>query len=147
LLILIDTNILVYASDPTDPYRQELAANILTHLGLTLSGRISVQSLAEFFNVTTSSKKQLYTRGEAYEQVERLMQTFPIFDLTSMIALEAARGCRDYYLAYFDAQIWATARLNQVPVIFSEDFSHGQELEGVRFINPFKAEFHLQDWT
>ncbi len=33
--------------------------------------------------------------------------------------------------SYFDAQIWATARLNQVPTIFTEDFTNGRRLEGV----------------
>jgi predicted nucleic acid-binding protein len=53
----------------------------------------------------------------------------------------------DHSLAYYDAQIWATARLNQIPLIFSEDFQDGQTLEGVRFVNPFSAQFELRDWN
>jgi predicted nucleic acid-binding protein len=34
---------------------------------------------------------------------------------------EAGRGVRDHKLSYYDAQVWATARLNQVPVAFGED--------------------------
>jgi len=60
---------------------------------------------------------------------------------------EAGRGVRDYKLAYYDAQIWATAKLNQVPVVFSEDFNDGQVLEGVRFVNPFAMGFNLEDWS
>jgi predicted nucleic acid-binding protein len=48
--------------------------------------------------------------------------------------------------AEYDAQIWATARLNQVPVVFSEDFRDGTTLEGVRFVNPFSSEFLLEKW-
>ena len=145
--ILIDTNVLVYASDPADLTRQDQALRTLKHLGMSLSGRLSVQSLAEFINVTTCSRRPLYTRAEAYEQAERLIHTYPVFDLTPMIVLEAARGARDHSLAYYDAQIWATARLNQVPVIFSEDFGDGQALEGVRFVNPFGSAFQLEDWA
>jgi len=72
---------------------------------------------------------------------------FTLFDLSAMIVLEAARGARDHSLAYSDAQIWASARLNQVPVVFSEGFSEGQVLEGVRFVNPFLVEFRLEDWV
>ena len=32
-------------------------------------------------------------------------------------------------------------------VIFSEDFSDGQTLEGVRFANPFAESFRLADWV
>ena len=53
---------------------------------------------------------------------------------------------RDHALAYYDAQIWATARLSQIPVIFSEDFNSWSSLEGVRFVNPFdESRFRLQD--
>ena len=145
--ILIDTNILIYASDPGNPARQDQALKLLKHLEITRSGRLSVQCLAEFIHVSTRSLQPIYTRAEALEQVERLAQAFPIFDLTLPVILEAGRGVRDYSLAYYDAQIWAAARLNQVSLIFSEDFSDGQILEGVRFVNPFAAGFVLDDWA
>jgi predicted nucleic acid-binding protein len=37
--------------------------------------------------------------------------------------------------------------LNQVTTIFSEDFSDGQVLEGVRFVNPFAEGFCIEDWV
>jgi len=49
-------------------------------------------------------------------------------------------------LAYWDAQLWATARLNQIPVIFSEDFQSGGTIEGVKFINPLASDFNLETW-
>jgi len=45
--------------------------------------------------------------------------------------------------SYWDAQIWATARLNQIPIVLSEDFAHGRRIEGVRFLNPFLPEVEL----
>jgi predicted nucleic acid-binding protein len=75
------------------------------------------------------------------------MRLWPVFDLTPFIVLDAARGVRDYQLSYYDAQIWACARLNQVAVVLSEDFSEGSFLEGVRFVNPFVPDFALSDWA
>ncbi len=63
-----------------------------------------------------------------------------------MVVLEALRGVRDHQLAYYAAQVWATARLNQVPVIFSEDYSPYMTLEAVRFINPCASDFVLENW-
>ena len=83
---------------------------------------------------------------EAYRHVSALILSWEIIPLTPAVVLEAARGVRDYQLAYFDAQIWATARLNQIPVIFSEDFNTGAILEGVHFVNPFLPTFRLADW-
>ena len=53
---------------------------------------------------------------------------------------------REHQLSYWDAQIWAAARLNQVPVVFSEDFRAGVSLEGVRFVNPFAADCRVDEW-
>ncbi len=144
---LIDTNILVYASDPRHPQRQERAIQLLQRLELLRSGRLSAQVLAEFINVSTHTRHPLYTYAEAIRQVERLLQAFPVFDLTPLIILEAARGASAYSLSYYDAQIWATARLNQTQVVFSEEFQDGQTLEGIRFINPFLPEFKLETWN
>jgi predicted nucleic acid-binding protein len=145
--ILIDTNVLVYAFDQNDVNRQGQAILVLQHLQLAGRGRLSAQNLAEFFTVATRRLQPPLTRAEAYTQVERLVRAYPVLDLTAMVVIEAARGARDHSLAYYDAQIWAAARLNQIPVVFSEDFASGTVLEGVRFINPFAADFVLEDWV
>jgi len=139
--------VLVYASDPVEITRQDQALRILKYLATTGMGRLSAQCLAEFVNVTTRSRRLFYTRAEALQQLEYLLRAYPVFDLTPLIVLEAARGARDHGLPYYDAQIWAAAHLNQVTTIFSEDFSHGQVLEGVHFANPFSADFRLEDWA
>ncbi len=64
-----------------------------------------------------------------------------------MTVLEAGRGVRDHQRSCYDAQIWATARLHQVSVVFSEDFSDGSVIEGVRFANPFAPGFVVEAWT
>jgi predicted nucleic acid-binding protein len=145
--VLIDTNVLVYANDPADTIKQDRALEILKFLEMRRLGRLSVQCLAEFLHVTTRSRRKLLTPAEAIQQTVHLMRAYPVFDLTPLVVLEAGRGVRDHNLAYSDAQIWAAARLNQVTVVFSEDFSDGQVLEGVRFVNPFSADFHLEEWV
>jgi predicted nucleic acid-binding protein len=147
--ILLDTNVLVYAYDPGDLSRQKQAAVILGELRLRGSGVLSAQSLAEFFSAVIRPKRgdpPRLTPSEALGQVELLNTAFEVYDLTRFTILEAGRGVRDYRLSYYDAQIWATAHLNQIPVIFSEDFQHGMVLEGVQFINPFAANFDFSAW-
>jgi predicted nucleic acid-binding protein len=43
-------------------------------------------------------------------------------------------------MSLWDAQVWATAKLNQIPVVLSEDFASGSVIEGVLFENPFASE-------
>jgi len=145
--VLIDTSVLIYVFDHGDQSRQDQAIRVLQHLQTTGNGRLSAQSLAEFCAVTTRKLKPLLTRAEAVTQVERFARAFPVIDLTPLVVIEAARGARDHSLAYYDAQIWAAARLNQIPVVFSEDFDSGSTLEGVKFVNPFAADFVLEAWT
>lgn len=142
--ILLDTNVLVYAFDVRQSSLQEKAKAIVLKAEETAAGCLSVQCLGEFFRVTTA-KMQL-PADEMLKQVEYWQSAFPVFSLTPQIVLEAARGVRDYALSYYDAQIWASARLNQIPVIFSEDFQDGQTLEGVRFTNPFADKFEVEEW-
>lgn len=147
--ILLDTNVLIYAYDPADPIRQRRATEILSDLRLRGNGVLCVQSLAEFFSAVIRPKRgdpPRLTSAEALEQIQLLSTAFEIFDLTRFTIFEAGRGVRDYQLSYYDAQIWAVAHLNQISVIFSEDFQDGQVLEGVRFFNPFSANFILDEW-
>lgn len=143
---LIDTNLLIYLYDQRDPVRQERAQRLLFDLGAYGTGCLSVQALGEFFHVSTRRLSPPLTTAEAYEQVTLLAQVWRVFDLTPLIVLEAARGVRDHGLSYFDAQLWATARLNQVSLLLSEDFQDGCLLEGVRFLNPLVAGFDLAAW-
>jgi predicted nucleic acid-binding protein len=147
LPILIDTNLLVYLYDKQSPEKAEQARKVLKHLVSTRNGRLSVQNLAEFMHVSTHKLDPPLNSAEALVQVSLFTRMLPVFDLTPMVVLEAARGVRDHRLAYYDAQIWAAARLNQVTTVFSEDFSDGQVLEGVRFVNPFAEGFRIEDWT
>lgn len=80
---------------------------------------------------------------EARSQVERLLRLLPVLEVTGAMIPEACRGMREHRLSFWDAQIWATARLNGVPLILSEDFSDGLFLVGVRFRNPFHLSFDL----
>lgn len=145
-LILLDTNILISSYDQNDPTKQTQAILVMEWLHQSNAGRISVQSLAEFINLAMKKLKPPLSAKEALSQAGLLSKLWYVYDLTPEIVLEAGRGVRDYHLAYYDAQIWATARLNQVPVVFSEDFQDRLTLETVTFINPFLAEFRIEEW-
>lgn len=144
--VLIDTNVLVYSCDRHSFDKQQQALELMASLQERGSGCISVQSLAEFFRATTRGRDPLLSVAIAIARQAELARMWRVLDLTPAIALEAAAGVRDHRLNYWDAQIWATARLHQVALVLSEDFQDGQWLEGVRFLNPFSANFDLQAW-
>ena len=105
---------------------------------------LGVQALAEFFSVATRKLSPSLTPAEALDQVNLFIRLWPVFDLTPMIVLEAGRGVRDHKLPYYDAQVWATARLNQVPVVFSEDFRDGSILDQFIDVALFASKWLLE---
>jgi predicted nucleic acid-binding protein len=144
--ILIDTNVLIYLFDVQDKARQSQAQHVLKLLESNQAGRLSVQNLAEFFHVSTNRLKPRLTPEEALTQIEKFQNIWPVYNLTPLVVLEAVRGVRAHQMAYYDAQLWATARLHQIPLILSEDFRTGIAVEGVTAVNPFAADFQLTDW-
>ena len=143
---LVDTNVLVYLYDRQAPDKQAQALAVVDHLAQEQLGMVSTQVLAEFFWVVTRKLADPLSMAEAIASVNRYLDTWAVMDVTANVVLEACRGVQTYQLSYWDAQIWAVAYLHQVPVILSEDFQDQQLVEGVRFLNPFRATFNLEDW-
>jgi len=144
--IMVDTNVLLYAYDRGEPSKQPQALAVLNHLAVDGLGVLTSQVLAEFFVNATRRLRPPLTTEEAYGCIQNYLLSWEILDNTGPIVLEAARGVRTYQMAYWDAQIWASAKMNQIPVVFSEDFGDGVIIEGVRFVNPFNAGFNLETW-
>ena len=137
---LVDTNILVYAYDRSERAKQTRARDILDWLESRGCGTVSTQILGEFFWIVTRRIQEPLRIREAYVELERHLRSWRTLEITRVIVLEAGRGCVHYQMPFWDAQIWATAKLNQIPQVLSEDFQHGRTIEGVEFLNPFRVE-------
>ncbi len=142
--VFLDTNVLIYAYDLAEPVKQRRALEVIDELVQRGLGVISTQVLAEFFTVSTRKMKRLLTEEQAQERVKRFARIFRVLPVTETVVLEAIRGVRQYRFSYWDAQIWAVARMHQIPLVFTEDFAIGSTIEGVHFVNPFAEDFHLE---
>jgi predicted nucleic acid-binding protein len=133
----VDANILVYAWDRNEPEKQPKAVSLLSALTDLEAGVLSTQVLGEFFRVSTTRLKFPITPAEALETLESYARSWQVFPVTPQVVLAAARGVAAYQLSYWDAQIWAAARLNGVTLVLSEDFQDGQRIAGLTISNPF----------
>lgn len=145
MTFLVDTNVLVYAVDPEHESKRKRAEDVLAFIGSAGRGVLSAQVLAEFANVVFRRAGSKAVMEEAGRQVEAYDHAFVVLPLTRAIVLEAARGVRMHRFSYYDAQIWAAARLNQIPIVLSEDFNSGATIEGVTFIDPFSSDFEIDE--
>jgi predicted nucleic acid-binding protein len=144
--MLIDTNVLVAAYDRADPERQQRALDVLDRLVAAGSGTLSAQVLSEFYVVVTHMLAAPLSAEQAYDRIMHFMQIWPVLDATGPVVLEAVRGVQAHQFSYRDAQVWAVARMNQVPVVLSADIDATAVVEGIRFVNPFAAEFVAAEW-
>ena len=134
--IALDTNILVYIYDSLDAAKQERAIAVTDQLIRSGKAVISTQVMGEFFMATTRTRRSLLTPAEAVERMRNYLGACHVVDITRLISLEAIRGVETHHFGFWDAQIWATARLNQIAEVYSEDFATGAVVEGVQFTNP-----------
>src|SRR5918998_5257842 len=140
---VVDTNLLVYTLDRREPEKRERAREVLRRVGGAGSAAVPAQVLSEFGGACLRKLEPRPDPETVRREVERLLLAFPVLPLTGPVVLEALRGVREHLLSYYDAQIWAVARLGQVGVILSEDFNPGVVLDGVSFTNPLDPEFDL----
>ena len=69
--------------------------------------------------------------------IDTLCGAFEVVPVTPAIVREALRGVRDHGMSWFDAQMWAAARLHQVPYLLTEDMAAGASHDGVTIVDPF----------
>jgi predicted nucleic acid-binding protein len=133
----VDTMLLVYAIDPGNPTKQQLAADLLRAIvrGGTLV--LSAQSLNEFYRVAID-RRSLLSREEARAEVTRLARfcTAPYnFDVTQ----DAWRIQDEHGFSYWDCVLLASAALADCNVFFSEDLQHERRVHGLTIIDPFRT--------
>ncbi|WP_157800106.1 PIN domain-containing protein [Sporolactobacillus pectinivorans] len=129
--VLIDTNILIYAWDHQNLEKQQKAIETLNRFRRQLL--ISMQSLSEFTAVMLKHGCDPERLLRIIERMERLMNILP---LKKSDVLYALQGVQRYQMPYWDAQIWAAARSNDIPLLFAEDGPVGETIEGVTYVNP-----------
>lgn len=138
---LVDTNVLVYALDPRDRFKQQRAIEVLDRLDAAGAGILSVQHVNEFLFVVTRRLIPPVPLSEAGLIARHFLRHWRVLPLTPRVTVEAIRGVEQHQLAWWDALVWATAYVHGIPAVLSEDFNPGAVLDGVRFVNPFDPAF------
>ena len=138
--VLIDSNIFVYAFDPADPEKHEravrlieevtgegdlvLSAQVLNELAWTLLRRGTVLGLGP---------------GEVREIIDEIGQSAHVVPVAPEFTQRALTAALTHGLSFWDGLIWAAAHHHRVSIVYTEDFQHNRNVEGVRFFNPFLA--------
>jgi predicted nucleic acid-binding protein len=134
--VFLDTNILLYSisSDPNEASKRERAIALLDRDDI----RLSTQVLQEFYVQATRVSRDDRLPHEIAAGLVRAWQRFHVQE-TSVALVNAALELKARYgFSYWDAAIVAAAIAQGCRELYSEDLSHGQVVEGVQVINPFR---------
>ena len=134
--VFVDTNVLVYRRDRSEPEKQARAEEWMAYLWESRKGRVSLQVLDEFYVTVTRRLRPGLDRSEAREEVRNLFAWRPVPIDRPLV--ESAWRLQDRYdLPFWDALIASAALLADCRYLLSEDFRDGQAIDGVRVISPF----------
>ena len=129
-----DTNVLLYADDESAPAKQRRARDLVAEHRRARTGVISLQVLQEYFvNVTRKLHVDPSTARRKVELLAEFDVAAPVIaDILAAVDLHRLHG-----FSFWDALVLRSAKQSGCRVLFSEDFQHGREIDGVTVVNPF----------
>jgi len=135
--IFVDTNVLVYSRDASEPAKQLIAREALKRLWAGKNGRISTQVLNEYYVTVTGKLTRKLSETQAWEDVEDLEAWNPV--PVDIYCLKTGRHVQlRYGISWWDSLIVAAASISGCETILSEDLNHGQRYLGMKVVNPFR---------
>lgn len=133
----VDTNVLVYALAQDDKRRSQLAQTLIDDLMRARMFHISTQVLQELFVTVTRKGARPLSLPDAIKNLNAL-SLFPVFVIDYPAIHASAELAAKSKLSYWDAQIVISASRSGAKRLYTEDLNHGQIIEGVEIVNPFR---------
>lgn len=135
--VFVDTNVLVYLFDESEPKKKALAAQALEREGDTSELVVSTQVLQELYVSLTWGRRPLVSQEHARATVQAAGEYTTVQVDTELVLAAIDLGQRAS-LSFWDALIVAAAVRAGCDRILTEDLNEGQVIEGVRVDNPLK---------
>lgn len=136
-MVLIDTNIFVYAHDETDIQKARIARKLLIELASAKEGCISTQVIQEFCNVTLKKSVSPLKTEDVRKIIRELLQPLLTHKPDAAFYLRALETYDRYSLSFYDSLIVQAAIDLDCSAIYSEDMQAGARYGKVRIVNPF----------
>jgi len=134
--VFLDTNILVYCLDQTDPEKRRRCRELIRELTTENLGVISTQVLQEFYVASTS---KLGADPLIIKDILRSLERFETVIITPVLIKEAIDCSITNRLSFLDAMIVVAAESAKCKIIWTEDLNHGQIIRSVLIENPLKT--------
>jgi predicted nucleic acid-binding protein len=129
----IDTNILIYLFSKDEPDKREECKAFLKKVDNKGNLVISAQVLSEFAVVML---RKLNMPPNQLKNILEDLSAFEVVAISSEIVKKAVDIQVLNLLSFWDSQIVSAALSANCTAIVSEDFNHGQKIEGIEIVNP-----------
>ena len=131
-----DTNVLLYSISrvAAESVKQQRARELLDADG----GALSVQVLQEFYVQATRATRPEPLSHEIATAFIDAWKRFAVQDVTLAVLDHALSITAAHRLSYWDSAIVAAACALGCQTVYSEDLTHGRQIEGVVIIDPFR---------
>jgi predicted nucleic acid-binding protein len=137
--VFVDTNVLVYSRDASEPRKQQQAMAWMAHLWSTKTGNLSYQVLQEFYITVTAKLQPGLDPENARKDVRSLLVWHPI--VVNDRVLENAWLIQDrFQISWWDAMIVSAAQLADCRYLLTEDLQEYQVFGSLLVTNPFHVE-------
>jgi len=135
----IDTNVLVYAVDGSDPAKQSQAIGLLEKLSgqetpLIIPWQVAVEFLACLRRWESAGR---ITRDDTLAYKSQLLDTPPIVMPSAAILQMSLDLSGQYSLSHWDSLLIAACIEAGIGSLYSEDLDSGMTYDSVTVINPF----------
>jgi predicted nucleic acid-binding protein len=133
--LFVDTNILVYALDPTEPEKRRVVAELLRDVMLAGTLVLSPQSVNELYRVVTD-RRSLLPRAQARRFVASFLPfcSAPLDGDTVRLAWNIQD---EHGFGWWDSLLLSAAVRAGCGTFISEDMQDGRVIGGVTILNPF----------
>lgn len=134
--VFVDTNVLVYSRDASEPEKLDQAMAWMTHLWTSQTGRLSFQVLQEFYSTVTNKLQPGMDLQSARDDVRSLFVWHPI--PVDADVVQGAWFVQDRFkLSWWDSLIVSAAQIGDSRYLLTEDLRENQMFGDVRVIYPF----------
>ncbi|MCX9084024.1 MAG: PIN domain-containing protein [Candidatus Methanoperedens sp.] len=138
-LYLIDTNILVYSFDASEPDKQMICASLIKKCWMReVSYAISLQNLSEFY-VTVTRKIESPLPAEIAKKIISDIINFnswKVIKFDDKTIMTGINICMKYNIHYWDALLCATMKHNGITNIITENIKDFVKVPWIEVVNP-----------
>ena len=132
----LDTNVLLYSisRNPAESFKRDQALTLLDDD----SGALSIQVLEEFYVQATRTSRADAVPHELAAGLIEAWSRFRIQDMTLAVLNMALRIRNTTGFSFWDSAIIAAALALGCDRVYTEDLTHGQIIDGLAIVDPFR---------